>query len=411
MQSNPPCRLSPSAIVLIVLGAATAVKTLWAVTSLGTCDSMLFYYFAEALQRRSMALLYEGATVFNHTPLTGWSIRELYVVTHGDYRAFAAVLRLSDVFADISLMLGLLHVRKVTGKPPWWALGLFAASPVSIMVSGFHGNIDPIMVMFLFFSAVAVLKDRPALCGAMFAIACNVKIAPILVAPVFLFYWIGRGKRPAITFMAASGALMLAGASWGLIHCPGAFLRNLFGYGSYWGTWGVTWWLTESGVKELGLVSFAGLTDAQNHVVTALKVITLAGVLGLAWRRRKLGGLEFFTTLGAAFTWIFVFTPGAGVQYMVWFAPFVLLLSPGWWAALTAGSTIYMAWFYQTTAHHFPWDLALPRGPEVVQWGPWTNLVWGTFVALLCCRGASWFLLRKADGAPAPVGNPAPEAA
>jgi uncharacterized membrane protein len=268
------------------------------------------------------------------------------------------------------------------------------------MVSGFHGNIDPIMVMFLFFAAVAAIEERPVLCGVMFALACNIKIVPLLVAPVFIFYWIGRGWRPAVRFMAASGTLMLAGAAWGLINCPAAFLRNVFGYGSYWGVWGVTYWLRQTGLKEFQLMDFTGLSMAQNRVFLALKVITLAGVLTLAWRRRKLGGLDFFATVGAAFTWIFVFAPGAAVQYMVWFAPFVLLLSPRWWAALTAGSTIYMARYYHVTSRfEFPWHCAFPKGTEMPYWGPWMNLAWGVFIALLCCRGASWFLLGKTDAA------------
>jgi hypothetical protein len=407
MSQKIPSRVSPPAVVLILLGVATAVKTLWASTSVGTCDSMLFFYFAKSIHRWGMVHLYEGTTIFNHTPLTGGLIQLLYLATNGYYLHFAAILRLICVVADVALVLGLLHVRKLTGQPPWWALGLFAISPVSIMVSGFHGNIDPIMVMFLFFAAVAVLTDRPILCGVMFAAACNIKIVPILVSPVFIFYWIARGRRPAAAFMGTSGALMLAGAAWGLIYCPAAFLRNVFGYGSYWGGWGVTYWLRQTGIKAFDLMSFADLTDTQNHVITLLKVVSMAGVLALAWRRRKLGGLDFFTTLGAAFTWIFVFMPGAGVQYMVWFAPYILLLSPRWWTALTVASTIYMFRFYHSTSqYHFPWDMALPKGPEEPYWGPWTNLVWGTFIALLACRGASWLLLEKRE----PLAPPAPGA-
>ena len=403
-------QLSPRAIVLMLLGLASAVKALWAVNSVGTCDAMLFFYFGKAIQIHGMAYLYKGTALFNHTPLTGWLVKELCLATHNDGLHFGAILRLACVLADVALVLGLLHVRKLTGKPPWWALGLFAASPVSIMVSGFHGNIDPIMVMFLFFAAVAVLKDQPLLSGVMFAAACNVKIVPILVAPVFIFYWMARGRRSAIRFMAASGTLMLAGAAWALINCPAAFIHNVFGYGSYWGGWGVTYWLRETGIRSYGLMSFEGLSAAQNHVILALKIITLVGVFTLAWRRRKLGGLDFFTTLGAAFTWIFVFTPGTGVQYMVWYAPFVLLLSPGWWTTLTAGSAVYMARFYHSTSqYHFPWDMALPKGPEVPYWAPWTNLVWGTFIALLLCRGASWFLLETRAHAPEPVAAPEPQ--
>jgi hypothetical protein len=404
MPETPKSQVSPRAIVLMLLGIATALKALWAVNSLGSCDVMLFLVFAKAMAGRGMVWLYESGTIFNHTPLTGWLVQQLYAVTAHDPQHFAAILRLACVVADIGLVLGLLHVRKLTGKPPIWALCLFAISPVSIMVSGFHGNIDPIMIMFLFFAAVAVLKDQPILSGVLFAAACNIKIAPILVAPVFIFYWLSRDRRSATGFMVASGALMLAGAAWGLINCPAAFLRNVFGYGSYWGTWGVTYWLQRTGIHDFGLISFTGLTPAQNHVILALKVITVAGVLALAWRRRKLGGLEFFTTVGAAFTWIFVFAPGAGVQYMVWYAPFILLLSPRWWAVLTAGSAVYMARFYHSTSgYHFPWDVALPKGPEIIYWGSSTNLVWLTFIALLCCRATGWFLIEKPKPASAPL--------
>ncbi len=398
--------LNPRTGVLVMLGIATGAKALWAATSAGTSDSMLFFYFAKEMERRGMAWLYQASTVFNHTPLTGGFVHLLYDVTHGDYLHFAMLLRLASVLADIALVLGLLHVKKLTGKPPWWALALYAASPVSIMVSGFHGNIDPIMVMLLFFAGVAVVEDQPVLSGVMFAAASNVKIVPILVAPVFIFYWMGRGRRSATGFIVASGTLMLGGAAWGLVNCPGGFLRNLFGYGSYWGSWGVTYWLRETGISDFRLMSFEGLTPAQNHVITAMKVIMLVGLTVLAWRRRRLGGMEFFTTLGAAFTWIFVAMPGAGVQYMVWYAPFVLLMAPRWWAALTAASVVYMARFYDSTAqHHFPWDLALPHGPEAPYWAPWTNLVWGTFIVLLVCKARGWLLIesRGEKAAPGPV--------
>jgi hypothetical protein len=288
---------------------------------------------------------------------------------------------------------------------------LFAGSPVSIMVSGFHGNIDPIMVMFLFFAALAVVKNQPILSGVMFAAACNVKILPILVAPIFLFYWLARGRRPAIAFITSSGALMLAGAAWGLVNCPDGMLRNLFGYGSYWGTWGLTYWLRATGLKAFGLMSFEGLTPAQNVIISALKILMLAGLLTLAWRRRNLGGIEFFTSLGAAFTWIFILIPGAGVQYMVWFAPFILIMAPRWWVALTAASVIYMASFYSFTARRpFPWDLAIPKGPEAAHWAPTTNLVWLLFIALLIREAPSWLrIARKVETPPATPPIPTPE--
>ena len=412
MQPPPNPDAAGRRTVLLVLTFATILKVAWATHSLGSCDVMLFTAFARALNARGLARLYTGSVIFNHTPLTALGIRSLYQAVGGDIFRFSVGLRLVSIAADILLALGLLRLRRKTGSPPWWALALFAMSPVSIMVSGFHGNIDPVMVMLLFFSALGVVEDRPVLCGLFFAAACNVKIVPILVAPVFFFYWLGRGRRPAVEFIASSGALMLAGAAWPLVHCPGAFVRNVFGYGSYWGTWGMTYWLRQSGLKAFAIESYTGLSPAQDRVMLALKIISISGVMLLAWRRRKLGGLDFFTTLGAAFAWIFVFTPGAGVQYMVWFAPFILLLSPRWWVVLTAASAVFMARYYHSGAqYHFPWTYSFPKGPEEFYWGPWMNLVWGTFIALLVCRFGSWMLLhRPAAEAPAAV-TPPPSAA
>ena len=401
MREKNSDRFQGRTLVLLLLGVASAVKMLWAAHSMGTSDLLLFYQFGTSIHYHGLTWEYQTEALFNHTPFTGWMIAALYGLWPKNYMGFATALRSLCVLADIAMVLGLLHIRKLTGRPPWWALCLFAVSPVSIMVSGFHGNIDPIMVAFLFFAAVAVLEEKPVLCAVMYAAACNIKIVPLLVAPVFLFHWFARGRRDGLKFMAVSGALMLAGASWGLIHCPAAFFTRVFGYGSLWGGWGITYWLRATGAREYQIMFFEGLTPAQNHVMLALKLLLLAGMLALALRRRKLGGLEIFTTLGLAFTWIFVTAPGAGTQYMVWFGPFILIAWPRWWLALTAGAAIYMARFYQVTAqNHFPWNLSFPRGRQTPYWAPWTNLAWGLFVALFCWQFTLW--LRARRGAPVP---------
>lgn len=384
-------KIGARGLVLILLGIATVIKALWAMNSVGTTDAILFYHFGNSIRHHGLRWQYEGDSLFNHTPFTGMMMEALAGLTQGNYLAFAAVLRLLCIFADAAVVLGLLRYREKTGQPPWWALCLFAVSPVSIMVSGFHGNIDPIMVMFIFFAGMAVLDERPILCGVMYAAACNIKIVPLMLAPVFIFYWMQRGKWPALKFMGISGGLMLAGAAWGLLNCPAAFLRNVFGYGSFWGGWGVTYWLRVTGYKDFQIIDFQGLSTAQNRIMLGLKLLLIVGMLILAWRRRKMGGAEFFTTLGAAFVWIFTVAPGTGVQYMAWFGPFLLLAAPRWWVVVTAGAAVYMARFYHSTSHyHFPWDMSFPKGPEASYWAPWTNLAWGGFVLLLAWKGGEW---------------------
>ena len=47
-----------------------------------------------------------------------------------------------------------------------WAAVMLAASPVSLMVSGYHGNTDPVMVMFLFLAGVACVDGKSWLSDA-----------------------------------------------------------------------------------------------------------------------------------------------------------------------------------------------------------------------------------------------------
>jgi uncharacterized membrane protein len=404
-QTNDP-ETTGLAMVLGALILATALKAIWALNSSGSGDAILFCVYGHELQTSSLARLYQEAPLFNHTPFTAGLIRVLFAAAQradptpaGEFELFTAGLRFLSIFADIGLVAALLALRRRLGSPPWWALVAFAASPVSIMVSGFHGNIDPIMVLLVFLSALALYRGRPGCCGIFFGAAFNIKIVPLLLGPVFLFYWLGRDRGAAFRFAAAAGSLMLAGMAWPLVTCPAAFIHNVFGYGSYWGIWGVTYWLKLTGAADFQKVSFEGLSPAQNAVMLTLKAALIGSLLLLAWRRRKVPAKDFFTTLAAAFTLLFVFAPGAGVQYMVWFAPFILLVEPTWWAALTAGSTVFLVTFYHAKANfHFPWRIGFPEDPDVSFWAPWTNLVWGPLVALLALKGREWFLFKPKCG-------------
>jgi hypothetical protein len=330
--------------------------------------------------------------MFNHTPLTALLLRGLHAASKGDFAAFASAFRIITALADLGSVAALLFVQRRTGRPAWWVLALFAASPVSIMVSGFHGNVDPLMVLFLLWAVAALVVRRPVLCGVLFALACQVKIVPILLAPLFLVWWWQHDRRALAKFTGAALVAMLVGWAVPLVQCPGAFLHNVLGYASYWGTWGFTYWLHQTGAEVFKTVSFKGLSDAQNWVALGLKCLMLLGVLTLGWRRRKVEEGEFFTTLTAAFAVLFVFAPGAGPQYLVWIAPFLAWARPRWYVGVTLSSSVYMFAFYHATAkYEFPWELSFPKGPEIAVWGPWMNVAWGALILLLATQARSWW--------------------
>jgi hypothetical protein len=376
---------TPERWVLLALLLATFLKVAWALTSAGSADAILFYEFAKNTDQIGLNAMYVVDPRFNHTPFTGCLNVALFALTGGDYQSFSFVFRLMGIVADVAVVLGLLQMRRVVGNPVAWALALFAASPVSLMISGFHGNVDPLMIALMFFAAIACLNQRALLCGVFFGLACNIKIVPILFAPVFFFFWLHRGN--AWRFVLPAGALMVGGLSLPLLQVPGAYLQNVFGYGSLWGVWGVSYWLRQSGWDEVQRLGYIGLSPIQTKIATGLKLGIVLGISALAWRRRSLRPEAVFATLAGAWMIFFALVPGVGTQYMVWFAPFVLLLSARWFVALTATSTLFCGVFYHLCSpKQFPWFVAIPKPEDVAVGCAVANITWLAIIALMAAK-------------------------
>jgi hypothetical protein len=164
----------------------------------------------------------------------------------------------------------------------------------------------------------------------------------------------------------------------------------------------VTYRLRETGLPAFQVRSYFDLTAAQNAVMFLLKVIIIGGTGALAWRRRHVRPVDFFSTLGAAWVLIFVFAPGVFAQYFVWFAPFILLLAPAWWAALTLGSVVVMvAYYHPASNYHFPWVVARALDGLLDLWTPWSNVPWAIFIACLIFQARKWWQLTAAEPASA----------
>ena len=377
--------------VLVALFAMTLLKILWALTSAGSVDVVLFYNFGKGVEQYGLTEIYRMDEKFNHTPLTAGFAWLLYHIAGDDKLQFAFMLRLASIIADVAVVGAMLRWRAKLGNlPAWWALIVFAASPVSLMVSGFHGNVDPIMIALLFLATVAAANERPVLCGVIFGLAANVKIVPIIVSPVFFFFWLGRtNPGPGLLrFMLASGSVMLAGWSLPLVVCPRDYIHNVFGYGSTWGVWGLPYLLRKTGWEEVQKIDFKGLTATQNMLAAVLKFAAIGGIATVGWLRRKVAPSELAATIGIAWLVFFIFAPGVGVQYMVWAAPFVLLLSARGYAVITAATTVFLfAFYHSTSSGRWPWFFAVPRGPETPLWSAWGVLAWlgflGVFIALV----------------------------
>ena len=181
-EGQPSFRSGP---IVAVAAIAALVKIGIALTSLGTNDVVAFYAFAQAIDVHGLAWTYEHSAFFNHPPLVGYFLDVLLWLDHqpvlrANGLPFPFLLRFPGILADFAVVLLMLSVVRNYPQlcPPQWALLLFAISPVSIMITGFHGNTDPILVLFLVLAAIMAINARPALSGLCLALACQVKIIP-----------------------------------------------------------------------------------------------------------------------------------------------------------------------------------------------------------------------------------------
>ena len=375
---------------------AMLAKLLLAAQTLGTNDVVFFRLYGMKIAEHGLVALYQSTPLFNHTPMTGLFSALLAGISGGDPRLFALLLRLPGIVADLVAVGALLRLRVRTGTPPGWALLLFALSPVSIMVTGFHGNMDPVLTALLTLAAVACVEERLAVSAGWLALACNVKVAPLLVTPVFFAWWLQRGR--GWRFASIAGGLTLLGWAWPLIACPRAFLGNVLGYSGFWGFWGFTFWLYQSGLAAFHVVDFHHLPAAEAIVTQVLKFGIIAATLTIAWRTRR--AETIFRPLAAVWLVFMVFAPGVVGQYLVWPAPFLLVAAPRAYALTTAACSAFLFIFYTALCKGLPWDFGVGDHTTNPVWMPWSNLAWGAFVGALFCWGA-----RLAAAGNTPLGN------
>jgi len=351
--------------VLAAVGAF-ALKLTIAATTHGSTDVLLFEADVAKMKRDGTVALYRDGiatewcgpaearpcTPFNHPPfmayvLGAWSALE--AVSSVPLRFW---LRFSDAVADVGslLVLGRLLRRRLGEIRTRAALGWFVVSPIAILVSGFHGNTDPI---FLFFTLLAIdlveAAHRPVwLGGAVLGMAMNIKIVPVVLVPVVALSLSGARRR--IEFVIGMLAVFVLGSLPMVLEAPGLLLNQVFGYRSQRGSWGLS--LLALVMQQDSGWSWLAELYLRHGTILALGLVLVVSV----WpppRRETLfvrAGLVMFLFVSAI--------PGFGVQYLVWLVPWVVGLGSGATIAYFASASALLIAYYSTAAGGFPWHLA-----------------------------------------------------
>lgn len=223
------------------------------------------------------------------------------------------------------------------------AAWLFALHPVSVLITGFHGQFDSIP---LFFSLLALRLHQAARLDASalaLAAAISLKSFPVLLLP-FLLPW-RAGWRASLRFgllATAPGACLLVPYA---IDNLAALRRGLFGY---------------SGIADFGWIGLArGLHWIRTGVllrsepqhwaasVGAAKVLFLSCYLALltaVWRRwLRVSVVDASLSVFVAFL---LFYGSVSAQYLTWVVPLACLRADRFLFLHAATSTLALVGFY-----------------------------------------------------------------
>jgi hypothetical protein len=348
-QPSPRQFLRPFVLALVI---AMAIGGTLAVTTYGTNDILFFKSYAVKAEQTGVAPLYrEGANLVEfhtdwveqmaHPPGVILIWRATLWVEGKTGVPFHVWFRILTTIAHALTALALF--RMLGGR----AAAAFVLSPAAILLASFHGNSDPLVVVFLIWAVYCVEKRSPVwLTGLLFAAACSIKVWPLFLLPAFYLYLANWRQRTV--FLATVPAAWFAFGAPYTFQFPMLILRTVFGYRSVGHWWGLA--ATVPGYDYFGTI------------------LTFAAVLAITvYLHSK--GTRLYGIAGGAIAVFLVLTPGFGVNYLAWILPFCLWLEWRAIAGVYLSSSVLLILAYTRWSGGFPWYFAdLLRPGAALSW-------------------------------------------
>lgn len=293
---------------------AFLLKLVLALFTVGSDDALTWEHDLNALRTTGFAELYRSGVqysspvmpllppqAFIHPPAVLHGLKSLGMLQDQTGLPLRFWLRSTCALADAAT-LGLLW-RMFGNRAPLWIVAL---SPVTILISGFHCNTDPIMMFFLVAAVFFAERGRAGRAGVAFGLACGVKLMPLIFAPAILLCL--PEIRLRLQWLAVSAVVWIAISLPYLAQEPTLILRTMLGYGSSTGLWGFSLLSTVLGGNRI--------------YDPAAKWIALlaAAFVPLIVKRR------LFAQSGLIAFCFLLLSPGFGLQYLAWTLPWTVLL-------------------------------------------------------------------------------------
>jgi hypothetical protein len=317
--------------VLFVAVAATVflVKCYSALVTVGSGDMPLWERFLTSIREHgAISTYYSGGLYvsphgnyinpFNHPPFIAHFLRFVGGLADLTGLPFRFWFRLITSVADIGSALILYRLLRISDLFNPVAFLLYLLGPATLIISGYHGNTDTLMIFLLLLAVYATQTGRAAwICGIAFGLALNIKLVPIAVAPAFLFLLPDWRKR--VEFVVVASLVFFVGSLPYIVQDPFIIYQKVFGYRSVAARWGITRFL-------VGFVNIPWFVSVFNTIVRFGNYVLLAAFAAFSIQmNRRVPKPPLFVQVGTIMFLFMSFTLGYGHNYLAWLDPFAAL--------------------------------------------------------------------------------------
>jgi hypothetical protein len=335
------------------------LRTVVVFLSDGSNDIRAWSDFASFVARGGVCACYSEVAACNHPPLSLLSSVGVRQVAFLSQVSFSIVFKGISLFAELITMVCLYRFLGSTTstRKHLLLLAAYAFSPLPILITAFHGNTDAVVLAGLFLAVYLRFRDRPSFGSALVGFALNVKLIPILWVPMFLIQSVRR-DRSFRDFLVCVVCLLVAAAPLFVTYfaCP-AFYERVVGYSVAYDRWGFIYLFSELCGFQPESKLWPYMELSYRSVGRYLSVV-VALLIAVKFALRPVSDL---TGAAAAVACAFlVFTPGWGIQYMIYPLPFLLVARPmlgAIYAVLGGGFTVFLyfnaltSWFPLSSCH------------------------------------------------------------
>jgi hypothetical protein len=340
--------------------------------TLGSNDMVAWHGFAEQIQRIGLGRQYDTNPLFNHPPLMGLFAGKLFALATWSGVRFEVLFKVPLVLADaLSAWLVFRSWRKRSRLQAGAAFALFCWNPVSLLVTGYHGNTDSLCAALSLLAAMLMDAEFALLAGLALGASINVKLIPVLLIPALLSC--AKSPRQALRFLVGLSFGALPYAPLVLTHWQG-FRSHVLGWRSFPGEWGITGLLGEIGQNR----HFAALAGAVNRFWIERGAAIVLGFSVILAVINRLGRSRFSAREMVALSYVgfVVLAPGWGIQYSVYPVPALFAANVGRAAAYGSVAGLYVIVVYVslwtgTLPYYSDFYSGQPLGGKLVGYLAW----------------------------------------